>query len=544
MPLEATRFGDLPAFAAASWGECEALRFGSATMTFAGLNEQIDRAAKALLARGIRRGDTVGFWLTNGIEFIVGLYAAMRIGAVAAPMNTRYREHDVAYTLQLSECKLLFVIGRSGQVAYLEMLKAVLPGFDGTGFHGAEGFPHLKDIVVINDESEDKGLSWERFLAGAEAVSAAELQEAADHVREDDVALIIFTSGTTGKPKAVMQEHRLLRNIRERHESWPLRNGDTSLTFLPMFHAFGMAEQLVGSMITGVRQIVMDSWDAERALDLIAEEGVNGLFGFETHYADMLRAQERAPRDLSSLKFGALPAGMANSNAVAAKVQKAMCPTVSGYGMSEIGCFVCASTLQDAEEQRSMTSGRPSRGLEVRIVQPDTGEDCPAGEAGEILCRGYTVMRGYFRDPEATAKIIDADGWLHTGDRGLLREDGFLQLIGRYKEMLKVGGENVSPAALEEELSVLVPSIEQVAVIGVPHDRLVEVAAAYVVPRPGQTCSLEDVQARCKGKIASFKIPHHVFSVDSLPMTASGKVQRTLLRERAIGELAAASACR
>lgn len=177
-------------------------------------------------------------------------------------------------------------------------------------------------------------------------------------------------------------------------------------------------------------------------------------------------------------------------------------------------------------------------GLEVRIVDPTTGAEQPTNAEGEILARGYTVMRGYFRDAEATAKAIDADGWLHSGDRGFLRPDGFMQFLGRYKEMLKVGGENVSPAALEQELAALVPSIEQVAVVGVADPRLHEVPCAYIVPKPGMECSLEDVQARCRGKIASFKIPRYVVSVDSLPMTASGKVQRVALRQRAAEELA------
>jgi fatty-acyl-CoA synthase len=250
-----------------------------------------------------------------------------------------------------------------------------------------------------------------------------------------------------------------------------------------------------------------------------------------------MRAQRHLKADLSSLRFGSLPAGMENSNAVAALVQKAMCPTASGWGMSEAGCYVFLSSLDDTEEQRCTTSGRPSSGMEFKILDPATGAERPDGVEGEIAVHGYTVMRGYFRDPQATAATINRDGWLLTGDRGFKRPDGFLQFLGRYKEMLKVGGENVSPAALETELMALVPAIEQVAVVGVPDPRLIEVPCAYVVLKPGTQCSLEDVKARCKGKIASFKIPHYVVPVDALPMTASGKVQRVLLRDRAAREL-------
>jgi fatty-acyl-CoA synthase len=537
MSATTSRFGDLPRTAAKRWGNETAITFRDVRLTFGELSAEIDRAARALLARGARKGDVVGLWVTNRIEFTIALYAILRIGAIAAAMNTRYREHDVAYALRLAECKLLFVVERSGPVDYVGILKAVLPGFDGKRFNGAESFQNLVDIVVMSDAPSEGPLSWERFLADAERISADELEKAAAEVKIDDVALIVFTSGTTGNPKGVMHDHTLLQSICERYDIWPLKEGSVVLNFLPMFHLYGMSEMVFGCMYTGARQVVMDTWDAEVAVRLIESERVTGLHGFETHYADIMRVQAHLNADLSSLRFGSLPAGMENSNAVAAQVQKALCPTATGWGMSEAGCYVCLSSLDDTEEQRCTTSGRPLSGLEVKILDPVTGEQRPHGVEGEIALRGYTVMRGYFRDPAATAATINSDGWLLTGDRGFLRPDGFVQFLGRYKEMLKVGGENVSPAALETELIALVPSIEQVAVVGVPDPRLVEVSCAYVVLKPGMECSLEDVKARCKGKIASFKIPHYVVAVDALPMTASGKVQRVLLRERAKREL-------
>lgn len=537
MSASALRFGDLPGLAARRWGGDTAITFRDARLTFNELDDAIDLAARALLARGVRRGDVVGLWVTNRIEFTIALYAILRIGAIGAPMNTRYREHDVAYALQLAECKLLFVVERSGPIEYVEILKAVIPGFDGTHVPHTDAFPHLADIVIMTDTPDRGPLSWERFLADAEKVSPDELAKAAAEVKVDDIALIVFTSGTTGSPKAAMHDHTLLRSICERHDIWPLKKGDVVLNFLPMFHVFGMSEMMFGSMYTGARQVLMDNWDADEAIRLIESERITGLFGFEVHYADIMRAQPRLNADLSSLRFGGLPAGMENSNAVAAQVQKALCPTATGWGMSEAGCYVCISSMDDTEEQRTTTSGRPLSGLEFKIFDPATGAEQPPNVEGEIALRGYTVMRGYFRNPEATAATINKDGWLLTGDRGYLRPDGFLQFLGRYKEMLKVGGENVSPTALEQELMALVPEIEQVAVVGVPHPRLAEVPCAYVIFKAGMTCSLEEVQGRCKGKIASFKIPHHVVPVDALPMTASGKVQRVFLRDRALREL-------
>lgn len=537
MTATLTRFGDLPKVAAARWGNRRAVTFRDTHLTFGELDAEIDRAARALLARDIRKGDKVGLWVTNRLDFVIALYAILRVGAIAAPMNTRYREHDVAYALRLAECKLLFVIERSGPIEYLEILKRVLPGFDGLSFRGAAGFPHLRDIVVMSDTPDAYPLSWERFLADGEKVTPEQLDKAVANVRPDDLSMIAFTSGTTGNPKAVLHDHSLLRNICGRHDAWPLKEDSTVLNFLPMFHMYGMSEMVFGCLYTGARQVIMETWDPELVVQLIERERINGFHGFETHYIDIMRAQEKIRADLSSLRFGSLPAGMPSSNRVAERVQKELCATATAWGLSEAGSCVCYSTPEDPEEQRCYTSGKAPEGVELKIADPETGEECPAGVDGEILLRGFTVMRGYFRDPEATAKTITADGWLKTGDRGLLRPDGFLQFLGRYKEMLKVGGENVSPAALEMELTELVPAIDQVAVVGVPDERLAEVPCAYVVLKPGMKTSLDDVRARCRGKIASFKIPHYVIPVDALPMTASGKVQRGQLRDRALVEL-------
>ena len=539
MTAIASRFGDLPGSAAKLWPNETAITFRHDKITFSQMAAEVDRTARALLARGVRKGDVVGLWVTNCIEFTIALYATLRIGAIAAPMNTRYRENDLAYVLRLAECKLLFVVERSGPIDYVDILKTVLPGFDGKRFDGESTFPHLADVVVMSDVPSGAPCSWKRFLDEADRISVDALQRACAEVRVDDIALIVFTSGTTGNPKGVMHDHTLLRSICERHDRWPLKEGSVVLNFLPMFHLYGMSEIVFGCMYTGARQILMDVWDAQTAVRLIQSERVSGLHGFETHYADILRVQEWLKADLSSLRFGSLPAGMENSNAVAARVQKALCPTVSAWGMSEAGCAVCMSSLEDTEEQRCTTSGRPMADIELRILDPATRVERPCGVEGEIALRGYTVMRGYFRNPEATAATITSDGWLLTGDRGYLRADGFVQFLGRYKEMLKVGGENVSPSAVEQELLSLVPAIKQVAVVGVPDNRLNEVPCAYIVPHSGMECSLEDVKARCKGKIASFKIPHYVVTLNELPMTASGKVQRLLLRERALRELMA-----
>ncbi|MBE0594494.1 MAG: AMP-binding protein [Gemmatimonadales bacterium] len=532
-------FGELPAAAARRWPSATALSFEGANLSFREVSEAVDRAARALLARGIRKGDCVGLWITNCPEFVVAFYAVEKIGAIAVPFNTRYRQDDIVFVLRHAECRMLITVDRSGPVECLEMLQAVIPGFDGKRFERSEEFPHLEHIVVISGSDDGGALSWSRFLLDGDDASEAQLREAVANVRPDDIALIVFTSGTTGNPKGVMHDHSCLRNVRERSALWPLSADDTVLNFLPMFHLYGLSEMVMACMLTGMRQVITATFDPDEALRLIAQERVTILHGFETHYADLMRSHDRLGLDVGSVRFGTLPAGMPNSNAIAHEVQDRLCPTVSGIGMSETWAWVSMCTLDDSREQRCETSGRPMPGVEIRVVDPVTGKEVPRGMVGEILYRGYTVMRGYFRDPEATARTIDSEGWLHSGDQGLMREDGFVRFLGRYKEMLKVGGENVSPAAVEQEVAKLVPSIEMIAVVGFPDARLGEVAVAYVVPKPGMTCTTEEVAGKCKGRIASFKIPRHVIEVPSLPMTASGKVQRVLLKEQALRDLPA-----
>lgn len=539
MTTAPTLFGELPASAARRWPDADAVTFEGQVLTFKALDAQVDLAARALLARGICRGDKVGMWITNRPEFMVAFFAIVKIGAVAVPLNTRYRQEDICFAVRHAECKMLIAVEQSGPIHYADMLREAIPGFTGDAFAGSDTYPHLEAVVMIPPHGAHGGaLSWQRFLDDGATVSADALATAAAQVRPHDIALIVFTSGTTGNPKGAMHDHSNLRALTHRAAGWPLKHGDTVLNFLPMFHVYGLSEIVMASLAEGVHQLVMDTFDADRALQLIESGKVNGLHGFETHYADMLEAHERLKTDLGTLKFGTLPAGMENSTAVAERVQDLMCPTVTGFGMSETWAWTCWTTLDDSRDMRCGTSGHPMPDIEFAIVDPVSGKPVPRGTVGEIVCRGYNVMRGYFRDPEATSRMIDAEGWLHSGDQGLIREDGTLWFLGRYKEMLKVGGENVSPAAVELELLRLVPSISQVAVVGVPDARLAEVPVAYVVPRAGATCTLEQVQALCKGKIASFKIPRHVLSVAALPMTASGKVQRTVLKRQALEDIA------
>ena len=521
--------GELPARAAAQWPGLGALAWAGGAMTYAELDQRVDQAACGLMRQGVARGDKVGMLVSNGPEFVVAIFALWRIGAVAVPLNLRYREADLADVVHRAECSLLILSGRAGPVDFAGMVRRCL----GQDLEAGR----LRSVLV--GEGELPGaLAWaELAQTPCSAAEREALRERRAACRADDLALIVYTSGTTGRPKGVMHDHSCVRAVRDRARLWGLRPGETQLNYLPMFHLYSLSEVVLQSVHAGCRQVVMETFQADEALDAIERERVNVLHGFETHYADLLHLQAQRPRDVGSLRFGTLPSGLETSAAVAVQVQRAFCPTVTGTSLSESWCWMCTCAPDEPEELRCHSSGRPLPGMEVRLVDPATGEDVPAGTPGEMLFRGYSVMKGYFGDPEATAAALDAQGWLHSGDQGVLRPDGCLRFTGRYKEMLKVGGENVSPQGVEQELAALVPGIAQVAVVGVPHPRLVEVPVAYVVPREGAALTEEAVIAACKGKIAGFKIPRRVAFVDALPQTASGKVQRVQVRERALREL-------
>lgn len=510
---------------AEQWPDDVALVYHGERTTYRQLEAQVDRVARNLVAIGVAKGDNVGFYITNSAEFVIAIFAALRIGAVAVPFNTRYRETDLTGVIERADCKLLIAISRSGPMDFVPILRSV-----------AEKIPSL-EIVLIGDGNVPGAVPWSALTNPATGCDDAALAARRASVRPEDLALIVLTSGTTGHPKGVMHDHSCLRNIGDRADLWSLAPGETTVNYMPMFHLYSFSEIVIASLLKGVRQIVLDAFDAHEVLDLTEKERVNVLHGFDTHWGDLLKAQAERARDVSSLRFGTFPSGMPSSIPIAREVQKTFCPTVTGTGQSESWGWVCTCPPDAPEEARVRMSGRPLPGVEMRVAELDTNHEVPVGTLGELLLRGYTIMKGYYRDPEATARAIDADGWLHTGDQAVMEPEGYVRFTGRYKEMLKVGGENVSAQGVELELMTLEPAIKAAAVVGLPDARLAEVPVAYVVADAAAKLTEESVIAACRGKIASFKIPRRVVFVESLPMTASGKVQRYLLKERAQKEL-------
>ncbi len=528
--FEKQTMGSLPARAARRWGAREALYWKGRRLTFADLDAGVDRAAKGLIALGIRPGDKVALWLLNRPEWIEIAFAVMKIGAVLVPINTRLRTEDVAYIADQSDSTALILAERSGPIDYLAMVRELVPL---GAVPEATRLPKLRRIVLFSDEPRLETVGWNALIASGAAVDDAALAARAAAVDPEDLAFLMYTSGTTGFPKGAMHAHCMIRNVTDRAFRLAITEHDVIMMYLPLFHLFAFAEGMLMSMVSGARQVLTEGFDPAESLDLIARERATVLHGFDTHYKELIEAHERAPRDIGSVRTGIFGAGMQSSTAIARRARKLFGPLVSGFGMSEIGVGVTIGALDSTEEQCCEGSGALAPGYEVRIVDPDTGRDQPVGVPGEILARGYTLMRGYYEKPEATAAAIDADGWLHTGDMGLLRADGHLRFLGRYKDMLKIGGENVDPMEVEAFLMAH-PAINLAAVVSYPDARLSEVGVAFVRLEPGHTVSEDEVLAHCRGRIASFKIPRRVIVVDDFPMTSSGKIQKVQLRADAL----------
>ena len=536
--FEKRTIGLLPADAAERWGTREALIFKDQRWTWVEFAAEVDRAAKALIALGVEPGEKVALWMNNKPEWLFLMYAVAKVGGVLVPLNTRYRTEDIRYVVTQSNTGTIISDDQSGPVRYIDMLKDVLPDTaagDPRDQH-LEGFADLRRIVFAGPEKLPGTLTWEDALANATDISDEALNARASVVDPDGLALIGYTSGTTGNPKGVMHTHINIRNAMERGAILGISFTDTEINYLPLFHLYALGEVALICIVSGAKQILMDAFDAQQALHLIETENVTIAHGFDTHWKDLLDAQAESPHDVSSLRLGTLPSGTDATIPIAERVQDIFCPTVSGFGMTEIWAFVSVSFPSETREQRINSSGMPMNGVQYQIGDPETGAPLPVGTHGQLMVKGYTVMKGYYEKPEATAQSFTEDGWFLTGDMAMLRDDGRYVFLGRYKDMLKVGGENVAPAEIEARLMGL-EGVSAVAIVGYPDERLHEVAVAYIVRAPGSDLSEDEVLSALKGNIASFKIPRHVLFADDFPMTPSGKVQKVKLRASALEAL-------
>lgn len=506
----------------------EAIVDGDHRVTWAELADRVEEAARAFVAAGLEPGDRVGLWAPNCWEWVVAVVGLQAAGGVVVPLNSRYKGSEAAWILTRSRARLLITVD----------------GFLGNGYVGmldGEDLPHLERIVVLRDEAPASATptqTWDAFLAAGGSVDAAVVAERRAALTPDTVNDIIFTSGTTGKPKGVLTTHgQALRGFTVWADLAGLTAADRYLLVNPFFHSFGYRAGIVACILTGATMVPLPVFDVDAVMRTIAAERITIFPGPPALYQSMLNHPDRAALDSSSLRIavtGAAPVPVSLIQRM--QDDLGFDAVLTAYGLSESTGIVSMCRQDDDPETISTSSGRAIPGVEVRIAGED-GADVPTGEPGEIVVRGFNVMQGYFEDPERTAEAIDPDGWLHTGDVGTMDARGYIDITDRTKDMFICGGFNAYPAEIESTLTEH-PAVAQAAVVGVPDERLGEVGFAWLVPATGVDPPSEaDVVAWSRERMANFKAPRHVRWTSALPLNPSGKIQKFVLRDDALAAL-------
>lgn len=504
------------------FGDREALVDGDTRWTWSELANQVDRAAAALIVSGIAHGDRIGIWAPNISEWVVTALAIHSVGAVVIPVNTRYRGNEAAYILARAGARMLFTVTDFLDTNYVAMLRSADDGIPDS----------LNEIVVLRGSPAENTTDWSNFLERALSVTADDLRSRVMAVDTNDLCDILFTSGTTGAPKGAMLRHgATVRAYTAWSDVIGLREDDRYLVINPFFHAFGLKAGILASVLTGATIIPHAVFDVPSVVRRIQEERISMLPGPPAIYQTILNDPDLADKDLSTLRLAVT--GAATIPVELIERMRSDLPfetVVTGYGLTEATGIATMCRHDDDPITIATTSGRPIPGMEMRLVDND-GNEVSVGEPGEVLLRGFNVMAGYLDDPQATAEAIDSDGWLHTGDVGVIDDNGNLRITDRIKDMFIVGGFNTYPAEIEQALARH-PSISVAAVVGIPDERMGEVGCAFIIPRAGETIDPEEVIAWARERLANYKVPRRVIVVDQLPMNASGKVLKFELRDR------------
>jgi fatty-acyl-CoA synthase len=486
------------------------------------LDRAVDELARGLIAAGLHKGDRVGIWSPNCAEWVLVQYATAKLGVILVNVNPAYRTSELEYALRQSGCRMLIAAPAFKTSDYRAMVAEV-----------RDGLTALERVVFL--DSED----WDALLAGADGVDPTLLRERSATLEASDPINIQYTSGTTGFPKGATLTHRnILNNGFFVGEGVHYSHEDRVCIPVPFYHCFGMVMGNLACSSHGATMVIpAPAFDAEATLQAVAAERCTSLYGVPTMFIAMLDAPDFERYELDSLRTGIM-AGSPCPVEVMKRVIERMHMSEVGicYGMTETSPVSTQTATDDLLEKRVGSVGRVGPHLEVKVADPDTFHTVARGETGELCTRGYSVMTGYWEDPERTAEAIDSDGWMHTGDLAAMDQDGYFNIVGRIKDLVIRGGENVYPREVEEFLYSH-PDIGDVQVIGVPDERYGEELMAWVIPRSGAVLEEEVVREFCRGRIAHYKVPRYVKFVDSFPMTVTGKVQKFKMRDQAIDEL-------
>ena len=531
VPLIGQTIGENLAATVARFPDHEALvvPFQDVRLTYAQLDAAVDDLARALLAAGIEKGDRVGIWSPNCAEWVLVQYATARVGAILVNLNPAYRTHEVAYALNQSGCRLL-VAAQSFKVSdYVAMVTEVRPTVAA-----------LERVVFLGTSE------WDELVASGATVDQAVLEARSAELQFDDPINIQYTSGTTGFPKgATLSHHNILNNGYFVGEGCRYDERDRVCIPVPFYHCFGMVMGNLGCTSHGATMVVpAPAFDPEATLRTVQDERCTSLYGVPTMFIAELAHPDFHRFDLSSLRTGIMAGSPCPVEVMKQCVSAMHMEEVTiCYGMTETSPVSTQTGADDALDKRVSTVGQVHPHVEVKVVDPDTGRVVPRGASGELCTRGYSVMLGYWDEPEKTADAIDVAGWMHTGDLATMDDDGYVNIVGRIKDLIIRGGENVYPREIEEFLYTH-PDIVDVQVIGVPDARYGEEVMAWVKAREGADLTTEAVRAFCEGRIAHFKVPRYVQVTEEFPMTVTGKVQKYKMREAAIELLGLQDAAR
>ncbi|MCC7549988.1 MAG: AMP-binding protein [Methanobacterium sp.] len=505
--------------------------------TYQEFDERVNLMAKGLLGIGIKKGDHVGIWAKNVPDWLTFMFATAKIGVVLVTVNTAYKSHELAYVLEQSDMKALAIIDGFKDVDYIQTVYELIPELktQERGKLKTEKFPFLQSVIYVGPEKHRGMYNTNELMLLGKHGNEEKFQEIKASVDNNEVVNMQYTSGTTGFPKGVMLTHRnILNNGYYIGERQRFTEKDRLCITVPLFHCFGIVLAVMATFSHGATMVMVELFDPLLVLAAVQKERCTALYGVPTMFIAEYSHPMFEMFNLSSLRTGIMAGSTPPIEAMKRVVNDMnMTEITSVYGLTEGSPGFTQTSVDDPLEKRVETVGKPLPECEVRIVDPDTGKTLGPNQPGEICCKGYNVMKGYYKMPDKTKEVIDEDGWLHSGDLATIDEEGYYSIVGRIKDMIIRGGENIYPREIEEFLYTM-PGILDVQVVGIPDEKYGEIVGAFIILEEGAQLTEEDVRDYSITKIARYKVPKHVFIVDEFPLTASGKIQKFILRDQAV----------
>ncbi len=502
--------------------------------TYKEFDKETDELAKAFIGMGIQKGEHVAIWSDNKREWLLSQFATGKMGAVLVTVNTNYQEKELEYLLQQSDATTLILCESFKGTSYLDIVRAICPEI----IHAEKGnilsekFPHFKRVIVMTDNEYEGMYSWTDLLSHADKVSDDTLENALMSLHNEEVINIQYTSGTTGFPKGVMLSHKnVVNNGQLVGDYIYLTEKDRLCIPVPFFHCFGCVMGTIASVTHGTTMVIIEQFNPGEVLQIVQDEKCTALHGVPTMFIAELNHPDFKQFNLSTLRTGIMAGSICPIEVMKKVITDMGASEITiAYGQTESSPVITQTKTDDPIEKRVSSVGKPHPAVEVKIIDPLTGEDTPAGVPGELCTRGYLVMKGYYKNEQATKSAIDPNGWLHTGDIAVVDEEGYIDITGRIKDMVIRGGENIYPKEVEEFLYQH-PKVQDVQVVGVPDPKYGEELMAWVILKSGEQITSDELKEYCKGKISFHKIPKYIEFIEAYPMTASGKIQKFLLRE-------------